>query len=348
MAKDHFIPATLLSNFSAIAEGPGRQRQIWQRVFNKGIFEKKAASIGYKNNLYTSNFDNSQTGYRHVDSEWARAESNLREVVEKISEKGGGISYSEWLVILVDMAAQILVRGKDINNEMEARPELLALIGNESNNEFKKETKNNLRLTLLNEWRGIFTAAKWRIIKSKTEFITSDLGFALFFTDKNSNEWGVYIPLSKNICLEIIPSPMSVICQFDNNSWTKMIPAIYLNASDTSQINRSIANFAKEFLVGSNEDIVKNIPEDECNIFNYQTIFDITHQTIYRNNLSCLSSLWCQIYDQTVTNQQSSIVIRDISPVTRASDSATVFSRARGVSSCIRMVDNKLLYDNRK
>lgn len=104
MAKDHFIPASLIARFSEEIDDQVRRRKVWVARSNGSRAKVRAESVGYANGLYDVDQDMFPTrGHRAVDDVWASYEPQVFRVLDRLID--GSVTATEWVDTLLPFVA---------------------------------------------------------------------------------------------------------------------------------------------------------------------------------------------------------------------------------------------------
>ena len=206
--RQHTLPAAYLAGFADVRRS--RARESLLSVGRRGVphvFTKKSEGIGVVRDIYTLT---SQTWAakdwtpQWLDNSWAPVERGISSAIESIvTNTDKDFDARTWLLVLVEFASQIFVRGNDFAARFVARfPEELAVL-------FKvgsPDHVNAARLLELHRLRGAIRQANWTILHaSGGRFVTSDTARTPIFFGERRN--GYIIPLRFDAALALTFTP---------------------------------------------------------------------------------------------------------------------------------------------
>jgi hypothetical protein len=164
MARDHYVPASVLGRFSAEPVSRVRDRRLVVGRSGK-VFSAKAESIGFVNKLY----DVSSTGLwlasgaedpGSVDRMISGYESQLPDVLDLLDllDRTARVPLRAWLRVLVPFIAAMFVRGRDFGARFEGRPVVRAAGAS------GRDNTNRARLLELQRLLAPVTCARWVVL----------------------------------------------------------------------------------------------------------------------------------------------------------------------------------------
>ncbi len=255
MAFQHFLPATYLAFFSSQISTPRRNSVIWvgDKLSGK-IFQSKVGSIAAINNFYTLLAqDKSNNDPNMIDKIWGAYEAGLAEAIKQLITNT--IDGETWIRTLVPFVASLFVRGPDFNNRFKSR----FSFHDDTSNDAKEirqwpvsdDNINQARAIELQRLLAPISAAKWTVFKTSgsESLITSDLSFALY-TDPQTQEQGVAIPLAHDHILAIVLKQRWVVAEFVDGKWFPNITYITLDDDNHKGFNEAISALSQKWLYG--------------------------------------------------------------------------------------------------
>ena len=244
MALQHYLPATHLASFSLEDAGRRRDRALASGDRRNGkTFVSTAGKLGAIQNFYTV----------AVDDIWAAYESQLEQAVGDLIARHP--SAMTWASVLVPFVACMFLRGPDFDQRFRARLEHnLGPIPEEAK---KYLNTDYARVMELQRLLAPIAAAKWIVlsVQGSEDLITNDLGFA-GFTDSETGETGLAIPLGRRNALGLIPRRRRGVLRLDGGHWVPFIEYRTLERGKQSEINRVGAEWAQRFIFGRDEQTV--------------------------------------------------------------------------------------------
>ena len=264
MAKDHFIPATLIGRFSDDKSQPSRNREIWVACRNgKSPRRSTAQAEGYKANLY--NVDReifSSTNGKAVDNLWSSYEPGLSEALDDLLSHES-LRADTWINILVPFVAATFARDhtyKERNASrltssffselQDARPSISA------------RTDLNLnRVIEMNKFAAKAISSEWKVLEFEEDIVLPDLGYCLIVNDEQLYGADVVIPMipiDKRHVLELFPSPQRVVAQKGEGTFGEWRVHIYHEKVENYDINSELTRWAQNYVIG-NETSIKSV-----------------------------------------------------------------------------------------
>ena len=248
MGLHHYLPATYIGEFSEQKLGSRRKREIF--VGNRNglkIIKSSGENFCAEHNFYSiEKGDNPNL----IDDIWSLYEKDLQSAIEKLIDRS--LDAESWARTLVPFVTCLFLRGPEYNIRFQAR------IRNLASDKFNSKNNTNLSRQLeIQRLIGLFTVAEWRVckIKGDSELITNDIGYCLF-GDIQKNI-GISIPLNRWYILQIVPRNGKNVAEYVNGKWMPLIIYHELQTNNHLGFNKSINDFAQNFIFGSNEEIIK-------------------------------------------------------------------------------------------
>ncbi|HEX3826751.1 MAG TPA: hypothetical protein VHV82_05695 [Sporichthyaceae bacterium] len=195
MARDHYVPASVLGRFSTETASSARKRKL--AVGRQGkVFAAKAEDFGFVNGLY----DVTSTGLwlppgvedpKSVDPMINGYEPGLPEALDLL-ENQATVPLQPWLRVLVPFVAAMFVRGNDFARRYEGRPVVAACGGSSG------EDTNRVHLLELQLLLAPVVAARWVVLHQAghESFIVNDLGL-MPTRDLGTCQDGFAIPIGR-------------------------------------------------------------------------------------------------------------------------------------------------------
>jgi hypothetical protein len=206
MARDHYVPASVLGRFSAEPVSRVRDRRLVVGRSGK-VFLAKPESIGFVNKLY----DVSSTGLwlasgaedpGSVDRMISGYESQLPDVLDLLDllDRTARVPLRAWLRVLVPFIAAMFVRGRDFGARFEGRPVVRAAGAS------GRDNTNRARLLELQRLLAPVTCARWVVLHQAggAPFIVNDLGL-MPTRDLGLQQDGFAIPIGARSVVGVFP-----------------------------------------------------------------------------------------------------------------------------------------------
>ncbi|MCP3399581.1 DUF4238 domain-containing protein [Bradyrhizobium sp. CCGB20] len=248
-SRQHYLPATYISLFSAEDAIPRRTRKLSQgdRTSQKCI-TASASDLGILKNIYTLQ-DNSHNPSL-IDDIWADYEAKLAIGIEQMID--GSISALEWARVLVPFVTCLLVRGPDFDERFPAR--LHSLGFEEPHFADRPDNTNYARVMEIQRLLAPIMVAEWKIVSfEKGEpLLLNDWGFMPV-----GPLAGIYVPLDRNHVLHITPKTSRLVATFRDGGWLPLLGSVHLDASHRETFNQAIGHNAKRFIFGDTCDSVR-------------------------------------------------------------------------------------------
>ncbi|MEU6855699.1 DUF4238 domain-containing protein [Rothia kristinae] len=344
MPKDHFMPAAFIAQFGEIVKPRARKTLVHKLDKSGKIEHRRAENTAYECDLYNSIFDSEDGRQRFVDDKWDSYEPQIARAIKEAEE--GKLNYKIWIEVFVPLVAGMLVRDKYVGEQLRQRPEFSLLVSSDDPDDFSR--RNNLRLLLFDEFKGRLLCARWTLMRGKGTFITSDLGYAIFYDSVEGHDnIGLYVPINKNCCFEIIFRKCAIICSRNNNRWEKNVMDIPISSDDQNQINKMIAQFAQEFVMGS-KNSVSQINADLVGERTYAEIVKLIKINPFVFNYDTLINAWDNVLEATISLNLNYVSFENAkNRLYRGAEALSYVSVSNGVlSDCLIQKGSRLIYLN--
>jgi len=258
VAKDHYIPASVLGRFSADQGGSARERVVL--ALYKGRrepFPVRAKNIGYVNELY----DVSAVSLLHgqvltsVDPYLHGYETALPRALDLL-ENAALVDMNTWLRTLVPYVASLFVRGHDFIPRYMSRPVMMAL-GTENT----AENANLARILELERLLAPVCRARWVVAHRKggEPFVINDLGMAAT-EDRVSSAFGRVIPIGPDTVLGIFPRKAHAVSAYHMGKWWPVIEHRLMDGvAAAGNFNDATAGTATSYVIGSDKQVMERL-----------------------------------------------------------------------------------------
>ncbi len=300
--RDHFIPAAFMGRFSSEPDEPLRRSLL--QVLRPGQripTTSSASSIGFVNDLYdVDNVDGvmSKSGNRFVDDLWDEFEPRLSAVLDDLI--AGRLALVDWLEVLVPFVASLTVRDRFYGarlvdawrNDARVSVEDAAFIEIAAD----KSNLNHNRIIGRNYAMGKLLASDWSIGETDSDLCTSDLGYA-YYIDQIDREGGtedlvrLMVPISRRAFLVISPEGPTTLLNRAEGQWGREVHSLLPQSDLARSLNRLIAGFSQDFVVGSSEALADVIGEPRRQRTPAQ-IQELQEYWPYRVSSKTLSGVW--------------------------------------------------------
>lgn len=232
MAKDHYLPAFHIGQFSYEKGEPSRNNPVWARRRNVAdSFLTTAAKVGYKKNLYTEN----------IDAMWKDVEANLKQAITDLLHiQDQPLKIGSWLT-LVRFIAQLFVRGYEFNDRFEIRLDNIAEGLSKKINAMIPNNTNESRRFELQRLYAPVMYANWKLVYNDSEvpIIINDLGYCGIIEKVGENK-GYAIPLFPGavLILTIGKRCLTRTIQLEEFKGEKVIAFIQQTSIDSEQVKQ--------------------------------------------------------------------------------------------------------------
>jgi tetratricopeptide (TPR) repeat protein len=254
MAKDHFLPACFIAQFSNDQTVfPARDRQlIVGDLITKKIYPRAAKNIASIKDFYTDFDDDGNPDYT-IDNTWKKYENQLPDAINKLLNRE--LDAETWVRILVPFVTGLFIRGIDFDKRLSNRLDKLSV-----GNLVSKENSNRARLIELQRLLASVIAAKWIVvtIHGHGELITNDLGYAPYANLKIGDK-GIAIPIDPHHVLAISPQHKRNIIVAKGNKWVPIIQYVDEPPNSHLFLNNVLASAAHRNIFGSNEKTINDL-----------------------------------------------------------------------------------------
>ncbi|MEU6564370.1 DUF4238 domain-containing protein [Nocardia nova] len=253
MAKDHYIPAVLLGQFS-VAEDLGRSsartRRVWRaNKQDSQVRQVPASSLGKVSGLYDHPDYTPDEKETTVDGSWSGYEDRIPELVRTVSEGRfpGLIETKIWMQVVLPLVAGLFVRGTDFSHGK------MVVRFDEKGKRIRFGEKTVRNLSRIPEQIRLLAplmAAEWEVIKfdGVDTVVTSDRGYTLL--SEGDGIAGIGVPLTPRHILVARRREESVIGVGLGGEWYKPLRQVRGTDDMAKQISRSMARNAREFIIG--------------------------------------------------------------------------------------------------
>ena len=254
MARDHYVPASVLGRFSEESVSRARERRLV--VGRRGkVFLAKAEDIGFTKGLY----DVSSTGVwlppgvedpGSVDGMITGYEPELPAALDLLDD-GARLQLRPWLRVLVPFVAAMFVRGRDFGGRFERRPVVKA------SGVSSRENTNGARLLEMQRLLALVVCARWVVLHQagRESFTVNDLGL-MPTRDLGLQQEGFAIPIGRGSVLGIFPQSTRTVAWYDAG-WQSVIEHRFLDTTEVAGFNRSMAECATEWIAGAEREVIE-------------------------------------------------------------------------------------------
>lgn len=304
MPLQHYIPAAFLASFSASVQSPRRDSliSVGDKLTGK-CFTTSVSKVAAVQDLYTLF---SIPDSLHVDNWMGDYESHLISALDDlINDK---LSAFTWASVLVPFIAGYLVRGPDFDSRFADR--FRKKMGDFSVSEYEtlrgrpfSDDINSARIRERLDLLAPIMAAKWILLETigSVPLIINDLGYVGMkggYIEKGiQNDIGPAFPIGLNHMLAIIPQPRRKVAVEKAGKWVPIIERNRLIKDNHIGFNTLAGTYARRFIFGPNEDMVKqNLIKDENSLSN---AISEPHQLgfVYRGSEAVVGIEWNRVLD---------------------------------------------------
>lgn len=249
MARDHFIPASLIGRFSDDTDRRARDRRVYvQRRDANGPRLHAADQVAAVNNLYN------RPGL-DVDSHWKSYESELPAALDAL-HNWEPLPLLTWLTPLVTHVASAFVRGREFDRRYTRR----MLDQGEDPQFIDAKTARMIEFHML---LAPVMTARWVVMHfaNGTSIINNDLGFCGTL-DRGTKQRGWAFPLDSATLLGLFPRPKRPVGNWRNGQWFANIEHVSAGKNETAWLNRQLAGWSSEFIYGRRASLVTPLRQD--------------------------------------------------------------------------------------
>lgn len=276
MPLQHYIPAAFLANFSQSIQTPRRDSliSVGDKLTGK-CFTTSVSKIAAVQDLYTLF---SIPDSLHVDNWMGDYESHLISALDDlINDK---LSAFTWASVLVPFIAGYLVRGPDFDVRFtdRFRKKMKGFSVFEYEDLREKPFSDDVNLARIRERLDLMApimAARWILLETNgsAPLIINDLGYVGMkggYIEKGlQNDIGPAFPIGLGHLLAIIPQPRRKVAVEKTGRWVPIIERNKLIKDNHIGFNTLAGTYARRFIFGPNEDVVKqNLTKDENSLSN--------------------------------------------------------------------------------
>lgn len=275
MAKDHFIPASLIARFSADELNEPRSRKVWTLRSGGQRANVRAETIGYSNNLYAVDGELFPTrGVRAVDDVWSTYEGNLPGALNRLID--GTTTAEEWIDTLVPFVAAAFARDRGYERRVASRvgtrsweelraadPDLLDLLFGNTNIALN-------RLIEMDRFAARALASDWVVYEIEGDIVLPDLGYGFDLIDTCPDVVALMLPIGKGHVLSLTPSAEHRILISAGATWEPCI-AHAKSPSPAESVNRALARTAQDFVAGTLS-AIDSIRSTDLGVFKWEEV----------------------------------------------------------------------------
>ena len=259
MAKDHYLPASVIGRFSNDTIGRARERIVFvARKGRRAASPARAETIGYVNNLYRAEtarlFGDSSRDEDTVDPALNGYEPDLPLALDLL-EGAMPLPMETWLRTLVPYVTSIFVRGADFAPRFMARPVMAALT-----DPGMPDNANAARFIELERLLTPVCCARWVVWhRSGGEpLVLNNLGLTGTL-DSDTGQPGWAIPISKTCLLSIYPRPQRSVAMYQGDAWWPLIEHVHLDSAQAHSFNDAMAHMATSYVAGATAELVERL-----------------------------------------------------------------------------------------
>jgi hypothetical protein len=267
--RQHTLPASYLAGFSDTRRRRARESLLWVgRRGKPSIYRQKAANLCYSKDIYTLTRPILVSALpwnpSDLDAMWATVERQLTiAIASLVRERAAFFDARLWLVVLVEFAAQVFVRGDDFGKRFVSRisaisPQLVGLFHADHSDHI-----NGARLLELHRLRGAILQAEWTILHARDGcFVSNDLARTPVIISEE--RVGYLIPLRSDAALLLTLGPNCPAMQLrpaDTEDKWLVGPIRHDTISDSglARFNDLLAYSARSEIYGSPESLVRSL-----------------------------------------------------------------------------------------
>lgn len=259
MAKDHFIPASLLARFSPETAGPARERTIWALRPGGLPHQVRAASVGYTNGLYDVDDEMFPThGARAVDNVWSSYEPELPRVLDRLV--AGSLTAVDWIDTLVPFVAASFARDRGYKERVVGRWDghspLGALVDDLDIRHAALDDTNIAlnRVIEMERFAARALASDWTLCEVSDDLVLPDTGYGFLLVSENPDVVATLLPVGPRHLLSLVPRPSAPLLRRSGTGWHPIVTFAKVTES-VADLNRELTKTAQDFVVGTQQSI---------------------------------------------------------------------------------------------
>lgn len=300
MAKDHFIPASLIARFSDETDGDARKRKVWAARSNGSRARVRAEALGYANSLYDVDQDMFPTrGPRAVDDVWDSYEPQLAQVLDSLIN--GTVTASEWIDTLLPFVAAPFGRDRGYRARVAGR---LARHnsgspwqGDLDMTDFMLDDTNIAlnRLLELERFAARAIASTWEVLEVEGDLVLPDLAYGFDLIHEYPDILMLLYPIGRRHLLALTPCPRRHILRRTADGWTPEI-SYAKSLVPSRDINYLLTSTAQDFVVGSGA-AIEEIRTKDFALFDWDGIDQVLEQWPFNVDTLSLGGLHRVVQD---------------------------------------------------
>jgi hypothetical protein len=294
LAKDHFIPASLIARFSEDSAGAARSRKVWALRANGSRAEVRAESIGYSNRLYDVDEDMFPThGARAVDDVWGSYEPDLSRVLDRLID--GSVTAAEWIDVLVPFVAASFARDRGYQTRVKGRLSrggLVEALPGELDRTDHILEKSNIAINRVMEMERFAAralACSWVVHEVDDDLVLQDVGYGFELVNEFPDVMATLFPVGRRHVLMLTPCPVRWILTMSGGEWRPVISHVR-SECPSEWLNRALANTAQDFVVGSRS-AVGHVEPGDLRFWDWDGIDQVLEQWPFGIDTRLLSGL---------------------------------------------------------
>ena len=253
----HFIPASLIGQFSLDTAAHARRRSLWVARRGGHVFRTTAERVGGVHDLYTLQEPGNQNPYL-IDQQWASAESKLLPALTELVHSRGRIK-ADTFVNLVSFVTSLFVRGLDFTDRFEER--MTRKLGEG----WKAITgPDNSKFARVFERQRLYypiMASEWVVLHnvSRVPIVTNDLGYVAHFNPLMGH-YGYAVPVNLSTVLVLLRSHTHLrVCWDGSEWWTTGIQHCDVGAEHVEALNKVMAESCLHEVYGPREPAIRHL-----------------------------------------------------------------------------------------
>lgn len=257
VVRQHYIPASLIANFSHARRSPSRRSPV--HVLRRGsssTYIRAAKDLAWRASFYV---DPGMWGPNSFDPElvWGGYESQLPAALLELTSSPRDLAAQTWTDYLVPFVASVLVRAPEFRERHKRRTSFLADVPT-------MDLDANAGHVVWVELQRILApimVSKWSILRAPpgSGFVLNDQGwFCAQFDGRNSP--GVIVPITPTAAIQIEPHFNRTIAVSRNSKWIAAnIEERLMTQAEMSMLLRCCAEWALDEIYGQDPSILMKL-----------------------------------------------------------------------------------------
>jgi Protein of unknown function (DUF4238) len=265
-ARQHYLPAAYIGNFSEDSSPRRRTRPVWVRRRDRSdVFLSRAENLAWARDLYTLRRPTEDPHF--VDRLWDHAEQNLNFAIDALRRvPDQPLDAGLWIGVLVNFVTELFVRSPDWERSLADR--FIHGLGVDPREELPTiDHADNANMARAFEHQRVSPAvirADWHILRAPpgAAFISNDVGRAPMLHAATGAS-GYVVPLALDLALTVLDSGQHLRLVWDDAVWhVEGFYNVELTREDVAGLNQTMWRTCTEAVYGASKSLVRTAASD--------------------------------------------------------------------------------------